>query len=111
MNATVAGQQNLYVYSLDELAAEPAVAKQITSTPGFKNNEQFTPDGREVYFLQQGRINIVNAGNRQVRPLSVTAEMDVDFSAVKMEAFEQAWTYTRDNFFRGVASLPLRILA
>lgn len=99
MNATVAGQQNLYVYSLDELAAEPAVAKQITSTPGFKNNEQFTPDGREVYFLQQGRINIVNAENRQVRPLSVTAEMDVDFSAVKMAAFEQAWTYTRDNFF------------
>ncbi|HEX9917819.1 MAG TPA: hypothetical protein VGA87_01565, partial [Pyrinomonadaceae bacterium] len=34
--ASAAGQQNLYVYSLDELSREPAVPKQLTSTPGFK---------------------------------------------------------------------------
>ena len=33
------------------------------------------------------------------KPLAVTAEMDVDFAAEKMEVFHQAWTYTRDNFF------------
>ena len=36
LTATAAGQQNLYVYSLDELSKEPAVARQLTSTPGPK---------------------------------------------------------------------------
>ena len=34
--ANVAGQSNLYTYSLDELSREPAVLKQLTSTPGLK---------------------------------------------------------------------------
>ena len=36
--AAAAGQQNLYVYSLDELSREPAVARQLTSTPGAKRS-------------------------------------------------------------------------
>ena len=32
------GQQNLYVYPLDELATEPAVARQLTSTAGDKRD-------------------------------------------------------------------------
>jgi Tol biopolymer transport system component len=99
MTASAAGQQNLYVYSLDELASEPPVARQITSTPGGKSSPQFTPDGKEVYFLQQGRIQIVNVESRQVRPLNITAEMSVDFESWKMESFEQAWRLQRDNFY------------
>src|SRR5206468_3756361 len=34
--AAAASQTNLYVWSLDELATEPPVARQITSTAGFK---------------------------------------------------------------------------
>ena len=34
LTATAEGQQNLYLYSLDELAREPAVARQLTSTAG-----------------------------------------------------------------------------
>src|SRR5262249_44379528 len=58
--ADSAGQRNLYTYSLDELAKEPAVSKQLTSTAGFKRNAQFTPDGKEVFFVDQGRISAVN---------------------------------------------------
>src|SRR5207248_685559 len=36
MIAAAANQENLYIYSLDELAREPAVAKQLTSTAGNK---------------------------------------------------------------------------
>ena len=93
-----AGQQNLYVYSLDELAKEPPVARQLTSTPARKSNAQFSPDGKEVYYLEGGSIHIVTVENRQARGLPVSAEMDVDFAQEKNEMFEQSWRYLRDNF-------------
>jgi Tol biopolymer transport system component/C-terminal processing protease CtpA/Prc len=96
--AFVAGQENLYVYSLDELAREPAVAKQLTSTPGGKGLAQFSPDGKEVYFLDQGRLAAVSLEGR-VRPIAVAAEMDVDFSKEKMEVFNEAWSWLRDQFY------------
>ncbi len=99
MTASAEGQQNLYIYSLDELSREPAVARQLTSTPGFKSDAQFTPDNKEVFYLDQGRVNIVNLDSRQTRSLNITAEMDVDFAREKMEVFHQAWTYLRDHFY------------
>ncbi|MFI5229254.1 MAG: DPP IV N-terminal domain-containing protein, partial [Gemmatimonadales bacterium] len=59
VSASAAGQANLYTYSLDELSAEPPVARQLTSTPGGKSNAQFSPDGKEVYFLENGRIRAI----------------------------------------------------
>lgn len=99
LTASAAGQQNLYIYSLDELAREPAVARQLTSTAGAKADAQFTPDGREVFYIEQGRISVVTVENRQTRPIAISAEMDVDFSEEKMEVFRQAWTYMRDGFY------------
>lgn len=99
MIASAAGQQNLYIYSLDELSREPAVARQLTSTAGFKRDAQFSPDSKEVFYLEQGRINIVPLEGRTPRALAVTAETDVDFSREKLEVFNQAWSYLRDNFF------------
>jgi Tol biopolymer transport system component/C-terminal processing protease CtpA/Prc len=99
MIAVVANQQNLYVFPLEELTREPLVARQLTSTTGFKRWAQFTPDSKEVYFLEQGRINIYSMENKQTRPLAVSAELDVDFGREKVEVFRQAWTYLRDNFF------------
>jgi tricorn protease len=96
MVASAANQANLYLYSIDELAREPAVAKQLTSTPGFKSSIQFTPDSKELFYLENGRIGVVNLEGRS-RSLAVTAELDVDFSREKMEVFNQAWSYLRDN--------------
>ncbi len=99
LTATAAGQQNLYTYSLDELLREPPVARQLTSTAGPKADAQFTPDGREVFYLEQGRITVIPIETRQARTVNVTAEIDVDFSQEKMEVFRQAWTYLRDGFY------------
>jgi tricorn protease len=99
MTASAEGQQNLYVYSLDELSREPAVSRQLTSTPGFKAGAQFAPDSKEVFYLEQGRINIVNLDTRQTRALNVMADIDVDFAKEKMEVFHQAWSYLRDHFY------------
>ncbi len=99
MAASAAGQTNLYTWSLDELARTPPVARQLTSTPGFKGDAQFSPDGREVYFLEQGRISVINVDTRQPRALAVTAELDVDFHQQKLEVFRQAWALQRDHFY------------
>jgi len=96
--ANAANQANLYLYSLDELSREPAVAKQLTSTSGNKSWAQFTPDNKEIFYIENGRIGIVNLEGR-TRSLAVTAEMDVDFSREKMEVFRQGWSYLRDNFY------------
>ena len=99
MIAAVANQLNLYIYPLDELSKDPFVARQLTSTAGGKSEAQFSPDSKEVYYLEQGHINIIPLENRQTRPHAVAAEMDVDFAREKLEVFQQAWTYIRDNFF------------
>ena len=97
--ASSAGQQNLYVYPLDELSREPAIARQLTSTAGAKSSAFFTPDSKEVVYLDRGRVFNVTLERREPRPIAVTAALDVDFSREKVEAFHEAWTYLRDQFF------------
>ncbi len=96
--ASSEGQFNLYTMSLDELAADQS-AKQITSTPGFKGDAQFSSDSKEVFYLENGRINIVNLDKGNIRPLGLNLDINVDFAKEKTEIFEQAWRYLRDNFY------------
>ena len=96
--ASSEGQFNLYTISLDDLAND-TTAKQITSTAGFKSNAQFSPDSKEVYYIENGRVNIVSLDRREVRPLALSMEMNVNFAAEKMEIFKQGWRYMRDNFY------------
>lgn len=100
LTAAVAGQRNLYLYPLDELGKEPATARQLTSTATPKTEAQFSPDSKEVYFLDQGRIMVVpvEAGKGTAKPLAVTAEMDVDFEQEKLVVFDEAWTYLNQFF-------------
>ncbi|HEY2854394.1 MAG TPA: LpqB family beta-propeller domain-containing protein [Gemmatimonadaceae bacterium] len=97
--ASAAGQQQLFTYSLDELMTEPAIARQLTSTPGFKSSIQWAPDSKSVWFLEQGRVVNMPVESRQPRQVVVRAEMDVDFSREKMEVFNQAWEFLNDNFY------------
>jgi Tol biopolymer transport system component len=92
------GQQNLYSYPLDELATD-ASARQITSTPSFKQRVQFTPDGKELYYLENGRVQIATIERRESRPLNLNLELPVAFHEEKMEIFRQGWRYLRDNFY------------
>ncbi|HYL63335.1 MAG TPA: S41 family peptidase [Candidatus Methylomirabilis sp.] len=99
LRARVAGQTNLYTYSIDELAKEPPVARQLTSTAAPKDSAQFSPDGKEIFFLEQGRIQVMTVESRTAKPLAVTAELDVDFAREKEEMFWQVWSDLRDTFF------------
>ena len=100
MVAGAVGQTNLYLYPLDEPQTTPAVTRQLTSTQGFKTDAQFSPDGQQVFYIENGRIQVAPLDQRQPpRQLAVAAEMDVDFAREKMEVFEQGWEYMRDNFY------------
>lgn len=96
--ASAEGQVNLYSRSLEELATDTS-SKQITSTPGFKSQAQFSPDSKEVYYAENGRINIVSLDRREVRPLSLNIDLSINFADEKMEVFKQGWRYMRDNFY------------
>ncbi len=100
MIAGAVNQTNLYLFPLDELSKEPAIARQITSTPGFKTSAQFTPDGKEIFYLEAGRIQIAPVDPKlSARSLAVTAEMDVDFGREKVQIFQQGWEAIRDHFY------------
>jgi tricorn protease len=97
--ADAGDDENVYVYSIDELATEPAVPKQLSASAGRKRSLQFTPDNKEVWYIDAGKIAAATIDPSKARGINVTAEMDVDFQREKAEAFVQAYTYLRDNFF------------
>ena len=108
--ASVGGQNNLYLYSLDAEAGGRGGrggrgggggggARQLTSTSGQKSHPQFSTDSKEVYFLEAGRVTAIPVDTRVARTVNVNAEMDVDFATEKMAVFEQAWAGQRDQFY------------
>ena len=99
VTSNVAGQTNLFAYAFDEFATDPAVTRQITTTPGNKTSLQFAPDGKSVWFLEQGHIVNVVLESRAAKQLAVRAEVDVNFAREKWDVFHQAWEYLNDNFY------------
>lgn len=97
--ARQAGQTNFYTYNLDELAKEPAVPVQLTSTRRPKDGGAFTPDSKEVFFLEGGGIVSNPVDTPKPKPLSANAELDVDFDVEKTVVFEQAWGILDRGFY------------
>ncbi len=97
--ATTANQQQLYTYSLDELSREPAVARQLTSTPGEKRAPAFSPDGQSIFYLENGGLRTISLESRAPRPILVSARLQVDFDQEKMVVFEEAWQTLNRRFY------------
>lgn len=97
--ASAEGRQNLYTYSVDPEPSEPPVTRQLTSTAGSKSVPRFTPDGKEVYFLEGGRIRVANVETGSTRALPVSAEYETTFDTQKMAVYRQGWSYLRDHFY------------
>ncbi|MFL6463131.1 MAG: S41 family peptidase [Bryobacteraceae bacterium] len=97
--AATDNQWNLYSYSLDELATEPPVARQLTSTPSTKSDYQFSADSKTIYFLDNGHVNSMPIETRTSRAIAVTAALDIDFDVDKMATFEQGWATLNRQFY------------
>ncbi|MCO6509899.1 MAG: PD40 domain-containing protein [Aridibacter famidurans] len=98
VTASAEGKFNLYTIAIDELERDRS-PKQITSTPNFKSDAQFSPDGKQVYYIENGRINSVTLANGAVKPVGISAASKVRFEDDKIEIFEQGWRYMRDHFY------------
>ncbi|HEV3089756.1 MAG TPA: hypothetical protein VGX96_21325, partial [Candidatus Elarobacter sp.] len=102
--ANAAGQNNVYAFSVDETSTDPQVARQLTSTAGFKTDLTIAPDGKSAFYLDAGRVWTVAIGPpASAKPLALSAEMDVDFADDKRVVFAQAWSlldrwYADPNF-------------
>ncbi|MEP6834928.1 MAG: S41 family peptidase [Gemmatimonas sp.] len=99
LSATAGGQQQLYLWSLDDLARETPSARPLTTTPAGKGSAQWSADSREVWYTEGGRVTVMTVESRQARPIAVTAELLVDFDQEKHAIFQQAWSYLGMNFF------------
>ncbi len=102
VTAVVGTQSNLYLYPLEDgprRGRGERVARQLTSTPGQKSHAQFSPDSKEVFYLEGGRLQLIPLDTRVARAVAVNAEMDVDFAKEKVAVFEQAWAGQRDGFY------------
>jgi len=101
--ASHTGQANLWSLSLEEgKQGEPP--KQLTSSAGGKGSVRFVKDGKRFFFLEGGRIHssgMDEAGGREGDPkaLNVRAEVEIDFHAEKMQAFDEAWRIMNENFY------------
>ena len=98
LTAESAGRTNLYLYPIDELADEPPVPRQLTSSAAPKAAAQFSADGKSIHFLEGGKPVALKLDDGKARPIAVTAEIDIDFHADKQTLFEQSWRWLRDAF-------------
>jgi Tol biopolymer transport system component/C-terminal processing protease CtpA/Prc len=92
------GQQQIYAWSLDELARESTL-RALTTSAGNKSELHWSADSRELWYLEGGRISAVVVESRAARSVAATAEVDVNFAAEKQAIFRQAWTFLGRNFF------------
>lgn len=97
--ASAGGRENVFTWSLDELAREPPVVTQVTSTAGGKDALHFSPDGKELVLLDEGRVVTMTLERKEVKPVAITAELDADFATERAEVFRQGWSLLRDLFY------------
>lgn len=97
--ARQAGQTNFYTYNLDELAREPAVPVQLTSTRKPKGDIAFSSDGKEVWFLEGGSVVTTPVEQPKPRTVAISGEHDIDFDTEKTVVFEQAWGVLNRGFY------------
>jgi tricorn protease len=99
--ASSGGQDNIYSYSLDELAADPPVPVQITSTPKPKRDLALAPDGKTLFYLEGGKPMSTPLDTPKPKAIPVDASLDVDFDSEKQVVFDEAWSTLNHRFYDG----------
>lgn len=59
----------------------------------------FDADGRSIYVEEEGELRVVPLSNGSPRTVETSVEIEDDFEATKMAAFEQGWAEMRDGFY------------
>jgi tricorn protease len=97
--ASSAGQENIYTYNLDELASDPPVPQQITSTAKPKRDLAFSPDGKTLFYLEGGKPMSTPLDTPKPKAIAVDASLDVDFDKEKQVVFDEAWSTLNRRYY------------
>ena len=92
-HAAVTAEGALYYVALDD-DSEP---RRLSDEAGA--DVQFSPDGRRIWMLEDGRIRVVDVASGSARTVAASAEVEVDFEREKNAVFEQGWAEMRDGFY------------
>lgn len=85
----------VFLYDLQS----PQQLRILTSTRGLKRGLAYVPSHDEVWFLENGRIHVVNIETANERVFETKAEIGADFSEDKKAVFAEAWRYIDDQFY------------
>ncbi|MBJ6121829.1 PD40 domain-containing protein [Sphingomonas sp. BT553] len=97
--ANAQARDNLYSYSLDERAAEPPSAQQISATDKRKGDFGLSADGKTIAWLEGGRVMVTPVADPKPRGVAINADMTVDFAAERQVVFDQAWNNLNRYFY------------
>lgn len=97
--AQTGNQQNIYLYSLDELSTTPRSVHQLTSTATPKSDIQFTADSKQVFYLDAGHVTSMSVEAHTPKPLAAIASLDIDFDLEKTVTFDEGWSILNKRFF------------
>ncbi|HEY8433697.1 MAG TPA: S41 family peptidase, partial [Sphingomicrobium sp.] len=97
--ASSAGQDNIYTYNMDELASDPPVPQQITSTAKPKRDLAFSPDGKTLFYLEGGKPMSTPLETPKPKAIAVDASLDVDFDTEKQVVFDEAWSTLNRRYY------------
>jgi len=96
--AAPTGQIQLFSLSLEEeKQGDPPTL--ITSTTGYKWGACFTPDGKKLYYVDDGKVIYRDFPKGDPKTLETRAEYDVNFHEEKKQIFREAWNLIRDHFY------------
>jgi tricorn protease len=87
----------VFSYALDPSAQR---LRQLSASPGLKRGLTVV-SGRseEIWFLQDGRIRVLNLETGKEQELTVKAEVDAEFADDKTAMFLESWRYIADDFY------------
>ncbi len=91
--------QNLYSWSLDELAKEPPSPEQVSGGKRPKSDWSFTADSKQLFYLDGGRVTATPLEKPAPKAIDVTGEMVARFDAEKAIVFDQAWSTLNRLFY------------
>lgn len=97
--AEAARHVNLYSWPLEENPKEPPVARQLTDSAGMKSSYYFSPDSKTLFYLEHGQPRELTLASRSIKPVPVSATLDVDFNQDKLVAFDEAWSDLNRHFY------------
>jgi tricorn protease len=99
VTAQTAGLPSIFTFSIDPLATDPPLPRQLTTSAGGKSSVRYSADGKEVWFVESGRIAAVTVESRAARSVAFRADLDVPAAIERRAAFEEGWAYQRDGFY------------